>query len=130
MIHRSRAAIAVLLASAHVACLGPMRQHRPAGDYVRHNAPALVQVTLLDGTIHELSGPQVVLDSLLTGWTRDGTEFVGFPLTDVESVAARERSAGRTGLLVGSVAAAIITAIALLGGSGIDTNEPDPEGEP
>jgi hypothetical protein len=130
VIHRSHAVIAVILTGTPVACMGPMRQHRATSDYVRNAAPAVVRVTLVNGTTHELSGPQIVLDSLLTGWIRNGAEFIGFPLTEVESVSARERSAGRTALLVGSVAAAIITVVALSGGSGIDTGEPDPEGEP
>lgn len=130
MIRRSRAAIAALLVVAQVACLGPVRQYRPAGDYVRNAAPSLVLVTLTDGTTYELSGPQVVLDSLLGGWTQDGTRYIDFPLTQVESVAARERSAGRTALLVGTVAVAIIAAVAMSTGTGFDTGAPDPEEEP
>ncbi|MBI4420181.1 MAG: hypothetical protein HY560_05090 [Gemmatimonadetes bacterium] len=126
---RWRAAIAVVLAGTQLGCLGPMRRYSPAGDYVKHAAPARVRVTLADGTTHQLSGPQVVLDSLLTGWIRDGTQFVEFPLTQVESVSARERSQGRTLLLVGTGAAALVAVVALFGGSGAGGFEPDPEGE-
>lgn len=127
---RSRAAIAAILAGTQLACMGPMRQYRAAGDYVKNAYPQRVQVTLVDGTTHELSGPQIVLDSLLTGSIRDGSEFVSFPLTEVESIAARERSPGRTALLVGSVTATVLLAAILLGGIGLDTNEPDSELDP
>lgn len=127
---RSRAVIAAILAATQVGCMGPMRQHRPASDYVRNAYPARVRVTLVNGTTQELSLPQVADDSLLTGWIRNGTEFIRLPLAEVESVAARERSFGRTALLVGSVAAAFLVAGIVLGGGGLDTNEPDPELDP
>jgi hypothetical protein len=72
-----------------------------------------------------LSGPQIVLDSLLTGWTAEGREFVAFPLTEVEDVASRERSTPRTLGLVGGATAVTAVVVALLsrGTGGENMNE-------
>jgi hypothetical protein len=126
---RSRTAIAVILAGTQIACMGPMRQYRAAADYLTNANPSHIQVTLVDGTTRELNGARVMDDSL-TGWTRNGTEFVSFPLTDVGSVGVREPSAGRTALLVGGIVSAFVAVAVLVGGIGFDTNEPDPELDP
>jgi hypothetical protein len=122
-------ALAALLAASQLACLGPIRQYPPAGAamFINSAAPAKVSVELANGSTVELTGPQVVLDSLLTGWTVPGNTFVGYPLTDVRSVWARERSVGRTVALVGLAAVGVTVLAILAGGSSGGDIEPDPD---
>ena len=124
-----KAAMAALLALAHLACLGPRREYAHASDYIKGATPSRVTVNLKDGTKVELTGAEVVLDSLLTGWTNEGTEFVGYPLTDVQSVSARERSLARTAVLLAGFVTAAAIAIVVLAGSEPGPVLPGEEGE-
>jgi hypothetical protein len=100
--------------------------------YIQETTPSRVWVTLEDGAMHELTGPQVVLDSLVTGWTKRGTEFVAFPLTQVRQISSREHSPGRTALFLGTVATGAVVLGLMLGfggGSGAgDGGGPDHDG--
>jgi hypothetical protein len=125
----ARRALAAMLVASQIACLGPVRQYPPAGAamFINSAAPAKVSVELADGSSVELTGPQVVLDSLLTGWTVPGNTFVGYPLTDVRSVSARERSVGRTVALVSLAAVGVTVFAILVGGSSGGDIDPDPD---
>jgi hypothetical protein len=123
-----RSAVAVVLLAAQVACLGPRQERGPAMSYVKAAAPERIWITTSDGSSHELTGPQVVLDSLLTGWTKEGTEFIAFPLADVRSLSSREPSTGRTFALVGTIGAAATVGLILLA-SGTGGQHTPREGE-
>ena len=122
-------AIAALLAAAQLACLGPRREYASAAGYVQGAAPPRVTVNLNDGRSVEITGAQVVLDSLLTGWTNEGTEFVGFPLTDVRSVSTRERSPGRTAALMTAIITTVVVAVVAFNGTGPGPVLPGEPGE-
>lgn len=79
-----------------------------------------VRLTLKSGAVIELSFPGVVGDSIV-GISRLTGQRVAFATTDVQSVALRQVSAGRTALATGGVillgvaVVGILTAIALGG---------------
>jgi ferric-dicitrate binding protein FerR (iron transport regulator) len=113
----SRSAIATVLLVAQAACYGATRQY----DVRRDLATAenrVVHVTLTDGSTVRLSAPRVVLDSLLTGWSLEHNQAVGYPLTSVAKVTGRERSQGRTALLAGGLVVGLAVAIFAFGGGG------------
>jgi hypothetical protein len=124
-----RRVIATLLIASQWACLGPTRHYTDPGDALYAESSANVTVNLRNGTSVQLTGAQVVLDSLITGWTNEGRDFVGYPLTDVQSVSARERSASRTAILVGGIVAVAVGAAMLGGGAGPAPVLPGEEGE-
>ena len=84
--------------------------------FVQREQPEHVRVTRVDGSQIMLVGPNVQGDTLygkretLTARSEPTTEPFSVPLADVQSVAVRRFSAGKTLLLVGGVIGGILVA--------------------
>ena len=84
-------------------------------DYIIARQPNLVMVTRADGSVVPVEGPTMKGDSLM-GFVDGRYQFVS-RLAEVRTVTARRHAKGRTALLAGGIAAAVLgTAIVLNGG--------------
>ena len=107
---RLRSFFAGALAAAQLACLAPRHEIDPKS-YAAGGGGGHVRVIKTDGTVLELYSPKILMDTMFTGWTENGTKFVGVPLSQVKSITGREGSPVRSALLVGTVVTAVIVAI-------------------
>ncbi len=77
-------------------------------EFVTNKHPNLVQVTRTDGSKFDLRFPRVLDDSLMGTVAgglaqEDSARTLGLPLSEVQSVAARKTSVGKTVALIGGV---------------------------
>ncbi len=116
---RLPSAIVMVLIAAQVSCMTP---RRPISDPAKNinGGPRKIWVTRTDGKTLVIYAPQVVQDTLLTGWAEDGHTSIGFPMSQVKTVSARHESVSRTILLFASLS--ILGLIAIIrGGHSSDT---------
>jgi len=113
--YRSAIACCLLLAYLPACTSWHIGTPTPA-DFVQREQPKRVRVTRVDGSQIMLIRPSVQGDSLLgkretlTPRSEVTTEPFAVPLVDVESVASRKFSAGKTLLLVGGIVGVFVVA--------------------
>jgi hypothetical protein len=123
----TRACAALLLAFVLAACT---TMHPITDDYqqhVRSEHPGRVWVTARGAGPVMLEGPRFVNDTLV-GFV--GGEYREFAPGDVSAVQVRKPAGGKTAVLVGVLAAAGVSLIAVLAGSGDPGRMPTPEDPP
>ena len=114
-----RLAIVLVLATAQISCMTPRRPISEPAKYLT-GGPRKIWVTRTDGKTLIIYAPQMVIDTLLTGWAEDGHTSIGLPMSQVKTVSARHESVSRTILLFGSLVVVGLVAI-LRGGHKTDT---------
>jgi hypothetical protein len=120
-----RATAALVLAS-----VGACSTLRPVPDYeqyIRTVRPGELWITPRDSRPVKLEGARYISDTLV-GFVRG--EYREFAPGQVSAVQIRQTAGGKTTVLVGVLAAAGITLLAVLGGSGDPSRMPTPEDPP
>lgn len=124
-----RSAIACLLLLAYVPGCTSWHVGTPTpAQFIQDEQPNRVRVTRVDGSTIMLHTPSVQGDSLygkretLTPRSEPTTEPFTIPLAEIESVAVRKFSAGKTLLLLGGITGVVLIAwvIDCSGRSGLD----------
>jgi hypothetical protein len=72
-----------------------------------------LRLTLTSGAVIEVSSPRVVGDSLV-GVSRSTGQRVAFAVSDVQTVAERKVSAGRTALAAGGATTFVLAALVVV----------------
>ncbi|PYP33145.1 MAG: hypothetical protein DMD49_04020 [Gemmatimonadetes bacterium] len=108
MLRRRTAALLPLFALAS-ACSAVVPVLDAPASYITARAPEMVWITKADNSVVQLASPKVMGDTL-AGFV--GMDYVEMPLSNVQSLRARQRAPKRTALLIGGVTLATAGAIA------------------
>jgi hypothetical protein len=103
---RSRS-FALLFLATLSGCQGWRVQTTPPAEYIRTARPERIQLIRTDNTKAELFAPQLVGDSVRGFPTEKAIRPLTIPMEEVEKVAIRKFSLGKTALLVLSVGAGL-----------------------
>jgi len=104
---RCSRSVVILLLATLTGCQGWRVQTMPPAEYIRTAKPDRVQLIRTDNTKAELWSPQLVGDSLRGLPTEKAIRPLTIPMEEVDKVAIRKFSLGKTALLVLSVGAGL-----------------------
>ncbi len=109
MVRRVTAAALISLVPLATACTSVGTVRRPA-QFIASKAPQIVWVTTADNSQVALLSPRVRADTL--GGLAEGVHYVEIPLSNVQSMRARQAAPRRTLLLMGGLTLALGTLVA------------------